>query len=78
VGHAGFWLLVLALIPAYGTLVLGFFPSTKYTSNQITNWLFYELASLGENGDRLHPEFDPGLDHLPGHFVSLEGESLRF
>jgi len=24
--------------------VLSFFPSTKYTSNQITNWLFYELA----------------------------------
>ncbi len=44
VGHAGFWVLVLALIQAYGTLVLSFFPSTKYTSNQITNWLFYELA----------------------------------
>jgi small-conductance mechanosensitive channel len=44
VGHAGFWILVLALIQAYGTLVLSFFPSTKYTSNQITNWLFYELA----------------------------------
>ena len=24
--------------------MLSFFPSTKYTSNQITNWLFYELA----------------------------------
>jgi len=43
-GHAGFWILVLALIQAYGTLVLSFFPSTKYTSNQITNWLFSELA----------------------------------
>ena len=44
VGRAGFWFLVLALIQAYGTLVLSFFPSTKYTSNQITNWLFYELT----------------------------------
>jgi len=44
VGHAGFWVLVLALIQAYGTVVLSFFPSTKYTSDQITNWLFYELA----------------------------------
>ena len=44
VGHAGFWILVLALIQAYGTVVLSFFPSTKYTSDQITNWLFYELA----------------------------------
>src|SRR5207344_547219 len=39
VGHAGFWILVLALIQAYATLVLSFFASTKYTSNQITNWL---------------------------------------
>src|SRR6476646_2901103 len=44
VGHAGFWILVLALIPGYGTVVLSFFPSTKYTSDQIANWLFYELA----------------------------------
>ena len=47
-GHAGFWFLVLALIQAYGTLVLSFFPSTKYTSTQITNWLFYELAVFGK------------------------------
>ena len=44
VGHAGFWVVVLALIQTYGTVVLSFFPATKYTSDQITNWLFYELA----------------------------------
>ena len=44
VGHAGFWVLILAFIQAYGTVVLSFFPATKYTSDQITNWLFYELA----------------------------------
>jgi len=44
VGHVGFWILVLAFIQAYGTVLLSFFPATKYTSDQITNWLFYELA----------------------------------
>lgn len=48
VGHVGFWILVLALIQAYGTLVLSFFPSTRYTSTQITNWLFYELAAFAK------------------------------
>jgi small-conductance mechanosensitive channel len=43
-----FWLVVLALIQAYGTLVLRFFPTTKYTSYQITNWLFSELAAFGK------------------------------
>jgi small-conductance mechanosensitive channel len=42
--RATFWLVVLALVQAYGTLVLRFFPSTKYTSYQITNWLVSELA----------------------------------
>ncbi len=48
VGHVGFWILVLALIQGYGTLVLSFFPSTRYTSTQITNWLFYELAAFAK------------------------------
>jgi small-conductance mechanosensitive channel len=48
VGHAGFWIFILALIQAYGTLVLSFFPSTRYTSSQITNWLFSELAAFAK------------------------------
>lgn len=43
-----FWILNLALIQAYGTLILSFFPATKYTSYQITNWLLSELANVGE------------------------------
>lgn len=43
-----FWILNLALIQAYGTLVLSFFPATKYASYQITNWLLSELANVGE------------------------------
>jgi hypothetical protein len=42
--RATFWILVLALVQAYVTVVLRFFPSTKYTSYQITNWLVSELA----------------------------------
>jgi small-conductance mechanosensitive channel len=47
--RAAFWVVLLALVQAYATLVLRFFPSTKYTSSQVTNWLFSELASLGKN-----------------------------
>jgi small-conductance mechanosensitive channel len=46
--RAGFWIVVLALVQVYGTLVLRFFPSTKYTSYQITNWLFSELVGVGK------------------------------
>jgi small-conductance mechanosensitive channel len=44
-----FWILVFALFQAYGTVVLRFFPSTRYTSYRITNWLFSELASFGKS-----------------------------
>jgi small-conductance mechanosensitive channel len=47
-GRVFFWIVVLALIQVYGTLVLRFFPATKYTSYQITNWLFSELAGVGK------------------------------
>jgi small-conductance mechanosensitive channel len=43
------WLVLLALLQAYGTLVLRFFPSTRYTSYQVTNWLFSQLAGFGKN-----------------------------
>lgn len=43
-----FWIIVLAMLQGYGTVVLRFFPSTKYTSYRVTNWLFSELAGLGK------------------------------
>jgi len=43
-----FWIVVLALLQVYATLLLHFFPSTKYTSYQVTNWLFSELAGFGK------------------------------
>jgi small-conductance mechanosensitive channel len=46
--RVAFWIVVLALAQTYGTLVLRFFPSTKYTSYQITAWLFSELAGFGK------------------------------
>src|ERR1700751_1536894 len=47
--RTAFWIVLLAVLQAYGTVVLRFFPSTKYTSYQVTNWLFSELANLGKN-----------------------------
>jgi small-conductance mechanosensitive channel len=46
--RAAFWIFVLALVQAYATLVLGFFPSTKYTSYRISHWLLSELAGFGK------------------------------
>jgi small-conductance mechanosensitive channel len=46
--RAAFWIFVLALLQAYVTLVLRFFPSTRYTSYQITNWVFSGLAEFGK------------------------------
>ena len=43
-----FWIIVLALLQSYVTLVLRFFPSTRYTSYRITNWLFSEFAAFGK------------------------------
>ena len=46
---AVFWIAVLALFQAYGTVVLRFFPSTRYTSYRITNWLLSELTGFGRS-----------------------------
>lgn len=43
-----FWIVVLAVAQAYVTVVLRFFPATRYTSYQVTNWLFSELAGFGK------------------------------
>jgi small-conductance mechanosensitive channel len=44
--HTLFWIIVLALLQTYVTVVLRFFPSTRYTSYRITNWLFSEFAAF--------------------------------
>jgi small-conductance mechanosensitive channel len=48
ISRAAFWIVVLAIMQAYATLVLRFFPATRYTSYQLTNWLFSELAGFGK------------------------------
>ncbi|HTS04546.1 MAG TPA: mechanosensitive ion channel family protein [Candidatus Eisenbacteria bacterium] len=48
ISRAAFWIVVLAMLQAYATVVLRFFPATKYTSYQLTNWLFSELAVFGK------------------------------
>ena len=49
ISRVAFWVILLAMLQAYGTVVLRFFPSTKYTSYQVTNWLFSELVRSGKN-----------------------------
>jgi len=46
VSRITFWIFILALVQAYATVVLSFFPATRYTSHQITSWLFVELAQF--------------------------------
>jgi len=49
ISRVAFWIVVLATLQAYGTVLLRFFPSTKYTSYQVTNWLFSELGNFGKS-----------------------------
>ena len=44
-----FWILVLGLVQTYVAVVLRFFPSTRYTSHRLTNWLLSELAAFGRS-----------------------------
>jgi small-conductance mechanosensitive channel len=48
ISRAAFWIVILAMLQAYAAVVLRFFPATKYTSYQVTNWLFSELARFGK------------------------------
>src|SRR5213078_3813953 len=65
-----FWAIVFAVMQAYGTVVLRFFPSTRYMSYQITKWLFSESASFG----RLVVGYIPNLILLA--FIVLITSSL--
>lgn len=53
------WLLILALFEVYLTVVLSFFPQTRFVSHAITDWI---LAALGKMGNA-------ALDYLPNLFV---------
>ena len=46
--YGTFWLMILSLVHTYVTVVLRFFPSTRYLSLQITQWLFSEFAAFGK------------------------------
>ena len=58
--------------------MLSFFPSTKYTSDQITNWLFYELAVFAKMLIGYIPNLILILIICLVDILSLEGESLPF
>jgi small-conductance mechanosensitive channel len=49
ISRIGFWIIVLAILQAYGTVVLRFFPATKHASYHVTNWLFSQFAGFGTN-----------------------------
>ena len=48
ISRAALWIVLLVIFHAYATVLLRFFPSTKYTSYQVTNWLFSELGEFGK------------------------------
>lgn len=45
-----FWIVALGLVQTYVAVVLRFFPSTKYTSYRLTNWLFSALGGFAQSG----------------------------
>ena len=53
------WLLTFAIIETYLTIVLRFFPHTRFLSLSVTHWLFSQLGLLAESA----------LDYLPNLMV---------
>ena len=49
ISRVAFWIILLTMLQGYGTVILRFFPSTRYASYQVTNWLFSELARFGKS-----------------------------
>ncbi len=45
--RVAFWLFVLLIFQAYVTATLRFFPATRHTSYQITNWVILKLSTFG-------------------------------
>jgi small-conductance mechanosensitive channel len=41
-----FWVLLIALLNGYVTLVLSFYPATRYNSKRIIDWMFSQIAAL--------------------------------
>jgi len=44
------WLLILALVQAYLTVTLGFFPFTREVSLTVTKWVFSQVGELARSG----------------------------
>ncbi len=53
------WIVILAVIEVYLTVILGFFSSTRQISIKVTEWVFSQLSSLSQSG----------LDYLPNLIV---------
>ena len=51
-----FWVLILALVQAVITIVLRFFPSSRYMSYQITGWVGSTLANLWKSAIAYIPD----------------------
>jgi small-conductance mechanosensitive channel len=41
-----FWVLLIALLNVYVTLLLSFYPATRYNSKRIIDWIFSQIADL--------------------------------
>ncbi len=58
-GTALRWLLLIAILEVYVTVVLSFYPGSRHISHAVTDWILATLAGLAKSG----------LDYLPNIFV---------
>jgi small-conductance mechanosensitive channel len=59
VGSVLYWFILIALVKMYVTIILGFFPQTRWASHAVTGWVLAALRSIGS----------AALDYLPNLFV---------
>jgi len=52
-----FWMVIVAIVQASLTIIMRFFPATRYSSYQITGWVFSGLATFGRAAFGYIPDF---------------------
>jgi small-conductance mechanosensitive channel len=58
-GSAARWLVLLAILEIYATVVLSFYPGSRHISHAVTDWILATLGQLGRTA----------LDYIPNLFV---------
>ena len=50
IGKVARWLLVIAILEIYATVILSFFPGSRHLSHTVTDWILAALAGLAQSG----------------------------